>query len=325
MNNSPKLKMLYIMDYLNKESSAEHPVTLNDIIEMLAGHGIKSERKALYNDIKLLQEFGMDIIKCKSKHFGYYVGARTFELVELKILADSVASSKFLTEKKSRSLIKKIETLTNKYEARQLTREVLVTDRVKMVNERIFYHVDKIHSAINNKVKISFRYCSYDMKKNRVARHDNMRYVVSPYELMWSNENYYLLANYPGHSDPISTFRVDRMEDIEILNEPAKEKDKNFNPVAYTRHCFNMFNGKKTEVTIAFDKSLVDTAIDKFGYETEITPYEDGRFTVTESIRISKAFFSWVAQFGRKAEIISPAEVRKEFLEAMREVISIYE
>ena len=181
-----KLKLLYLMRYLLRNSDENHPVTVRQMGEYLRGQGISAERKSLYDDIEALQQFGLDIIQVKDGNFyGYYVGSRDFELPELKLLVDSVQSSKFITHKKTRSLIEKIERLGSVHEADQLRRQVFVANRIKTMNESIYYNVDEIHTGIAQDRKIRFRYFDYTVAKERQFRHDGAFYEVSPYALTW--------------------------------------------------------------------------------------------------------------------------------------------
>ena len=213
-SSNQKLKLLYIYDMLRSQSNEEHPVSTKALIEMLEQKGIRAERKSIYDDIEQLAEFGVDVIQIRSKvNGGYYLGSREFEVPELKLLVDAVQSSKFITEKKSRELIRKIEALTNKYEAKDLQRQVYVASRVKAENEGIYYNVDTIHKAIQDNVQISFLYLEWNTNKQLVPRKGGQRYVVSPWALIWQDENYYLAAY---ESEGIKHFRVDKMGQVEL-------------------------------------------------------------------------------------------------------------
>ena len=188
-----KLKLLHVRNYLLQNSDEEHPITVNQMIQYLESNGIAAERKSIYDDIEALRTFGMDIEECKrGRVFGYYVASRTFELPELKLLVDSVQSSKFITHKKTASLIKKIETLASVHSAQLLHRQVFVKNRIKTMNESIYYNVDEIHNGISNNRKIRFLYFEYNVAKERQYRHGGAYYVVSPFAMTWDDENYYL-------------------------------------------------------------------------------------------------------------------------------------
>ena len=217
-NSIQRLKILYLYKIMLEQTDEQHPITMNEIISQLNLYGISAERKALYHDIEALCTFGLDIKQLKGNSSGYYVASREFELPELKLLADAVTSSRFLTEKKSNELLKKIEGLASVHEAKQIHRQVFVSNRVKAMNERIYINVDTIHRAIAEGKKISFKYFDYDLEKKKKYR-DGLR-VCSPYALSWDDERYYLIAYYEKYSS-ISNFRVDRMESVKILEEKA--------------------------------------------------------------------------------------------------------
>ena len=257
-----KLKLLYLMRYLLRNSDENHPVTVRQMGEYLRGQGISAERKSLYDDIEALQQFGLDIIQVKDGNFyGYYVGSRDFELPELKLLVDSVQSSKFITHKKTRSLIEKIERLGSVHEADQLRRQVFVANRIKTMNESIYYNVDEIHTGIAQDRKIRFRYFDYTVAKERQFRHDGAFYEVSPYALTWDDENYYLVA-YDSAAGKIKHFRVDKMVDIMAADLPrdGKEAYAALDMAVYSRKLFGMFSGQERRVRMRFDNRLVGGA-----------------------------------------------------------------
>jgi predicted DNA-binding transcriptional regulator YafY len=196
-----------------ENTDEEHPMTVAQMIEELSRYGITAERKSIYDDLEELRSFGADIIYRKAKKHEYYVASRIFELPELKLLADAVASSKFITERKSRQLIKKIESLCSKHEARQLRRQVYVMGRAKTMNEKIYYNVDKIHQAIALDRQISFKYFEYNLKKEKQYRQGGEKYFASPYALSWDDENYYMTAFYEKYGS-LSNFRIDKMENV---------------------------------------------------------------------------------------------------------------
>lgn len=218
-SSNQKLKIIYIRDILLEETDENHPISIKQLIQRLADSGIRAERKGIYNDIECLRLYGMDIIKATENRGGYYIGNRDFEIPELKLLVDAVETSKFITHKKSNELIKKLESLTDKYNAQGLQRQVFVAGRVKTMNESIYYNVDKIHNAISINTQIEFKYIEYDLTKERVPRHDGKIYCISPFALNWDSENYYLIG-YDRDSKNIRHYRVDKMEKLEVSNMP---------------------------------------------------------------------------------------------------------
>lgn len=223
MPKSPnqKLKLLYLMEILLQQTDERHPMTVPEMISELARHGVAAERKSIYNDLESLRTFGLDIVQTKSRTTGYYIGARSFEVPELKLLVDSVQSSKFITHKKTLALIKKIEGLASIYDAQLLQRQVYVRGRVKSMNESVYYNVDEIADAISRDRQIRFHYFEYTIDKQRHYRKDGAFYIVSPMALMWDNENYYLLA-WDAEAQLRKHYRVDKMTDISALDAPRE-------------------------------------------------------------------------------------------------------
>ncbi len=315
-----KLKMLYLYNIFMKYTDEEHSLTIAEIIEMLGDYGISAERKTLYNDIQLLKEFGLDIIMNNGKQYSYYLASRDFELPELKLLADAVASSRFLTDKKSRELLRKIESLASVHEGNQINRQVYVTNRVKSMNERIYLNVDIIHRAIQEKKQISFKYFDYDLNKKKRYR-DGLR-VASPFAMTWDDERYYLVAFYEKRPENYTNFRVDRMEEIQILEDKIAKVPNSFSLSEYMNSTFSMFSGEICDVKLRFHNSLVNVVIDRFGKNVIIIPDGDEHFTVNVQARTGAPFYGWLFQFGINAEIVRPAEIKQEYLDMLESVLN---
>ena len=325
-DSSQKLKLLYVMQYLLKNSDEAHPVTVNQIISFLGELGIPAERKSIYDDVEALKKFGLDIIQVKGGNFyGYYVGSREFELPELKLLVDSVQSSKFITHRKTLTLIKKIENLASVYEAQLLSRQVFVKNRIKTMNESIYYNVDEIHTWIAQNRKIRFRYFDYTVNKERHFRRDNGFYVVSPFALTWDDENYYMVA-YDTDAAIIKHFRVDKMIDIETIDEPrdGKEAYDALDMAIYARKVFGMFSGEEEHVRMRFDNQLVGAVLDRLGRDIILIPDGDSHFTVIADVVVSPQFFAWICGFRNLAQIIGPDGVVQKMREHVADVMAMY-
>ena len=322
-----KLKLLHVMNYLLQNSDEEHPITVNQMIQYLESNGIAAERKSIYDDIEALRTFGMDIEECKrGRVFGYYVASRTFELPELKLLVDSVQSSKFITHKKTASLIKKIETLASVHSAQLLHRQVFVKNRIKTMNESIYYNVDEIHTGIARDRRIRFRYFDYTVSKERRFRRDGGYYVVSPFALTWDDENYYLVA-YDSEAGIIKHFRVDKMLDIGILDE-ARDGQESFaalDMAEYAKKVFGIFSGREERVRMRFDNQLVGAVLDRLGRETMLIPDGESCFTVTAQVEVSPQFFAWISGFGSLSRIMGPDHVVQAMRAHAAEVLAMYE
>ena len=309
-----KLKMLYIVDLFSRETDDTHKLTMPEIIAKLAANGVNADRKTLYQDFEELRRYGLDIISEKEgRNYYYYLGSRDFELPELKLLVDSVQSAKFITDKKSGQLIKKLESLVSKYEGSQLHRQVLIAGRVKTMNESIYYNVDKIHSAIGADKQIRFKYFDWNLKKEMEPRYGGMWYQLSPWALMWDDEKYYLVA-YDEKHETIIHYRVDKMTRIEILDEKREghESFRKFNIAHYTNTLFGMYAGDETKVTIEAENRLVSVFIDRFGKDIIIAPIDDGHFRTTVTVAVSKQFFGWIMAIDGDVRIVAPDSVVRQ-------------
>lgn len=311
-SENQKLKLLYLERILQEKTDEGHPMTVAQIIEELAKYGIKAERKSIYSDLEALKYFGLDLVCRHEKTHGYFVADKTFELPELKLLADAVACSKFITEKKSIELIKKISGMAGLHEAQQIKRHVVVLNRAKTANEQIYYNVDEINGAIDQGRKITFDY--FDISPDKCKRYHDGRRTASPYFLAWDNEKYYLIA-YHETRCRVAQFRVDRMENIMMTNEPVVPPPAGFDPVRYSKEVFSMFGGQEELVTLRFDNRLAGSVFDKFGLDIPVINRNEAYFDTALWVVVSDPFFGWLFQFNGGAQIISPEKVKERYLE----------
>jgi len=317
-----KLKLLYIIRMLEEYSDENHPMSTAEIIERLEAEGIRSERKSIYDDIDRLCEFGYDIIRVHSRlGGGYYLASREFELPELKLLVDAVQSSRFITTKKSRELIKKLEAKAGKYDAGKLQRQVYVSGRIKTENESIYYNVDNIHRAIQDNKQINFLYLDWNLKKEMVPR-ANATKTVSPWALIWRDENYYLVA-YDETDGILKHYRVDKMGKVELSQESRQgmEQFSRLDLAAYADKTFGMFGGKEETVTLQFPNRLIGVVLDRFGKDIDIRPMENDMFKVRAKVVISGQFFGWLTGIGKDARIVSPETVKDNYREWLKDIL----
>ena len=307
-SDNQKLKIFYILDYLERNSHEDHPVGASELLRMLdRDHGIQCDRKTIYSDITALQDYGVDIVSVPGKGGGYYIASRIFELPELKLLIDAVQSSRYLTEKKSRELIEKLCDQCNEYDANLMRRNVVVSGRVKSMNETIYYNVDAIQEAIAARKQITFRYFDWGIDGERHYR--DRDYAASPYGLCQDNENCYLLAYSLRHG--ITSYRVDRMTDIRLTGDPRIPCPELTGKALYDHasRLFQMYAGDAIDVKLCFHKSLVNVVTDRFGRETLLIPEGDSHFIFTVRVAVSPMFLSWIIGFGDKARILYPQSV----------------
>ena len=299
------------MKILLDRTDETHSITMPEIIDALEAYGISAERKSLYNDIENLRVYGLDVIGVQEdRTYSYHIGNRQFELAELKLLVDSVQSAKFITEKKSNELIKKIESLASKYEASQLHRQVFVAGRVKTMNESIYYNVDSIHAAIAGNSRITFKYFKWNVDKNMELRHDGALYEVSPWLLSWNDGYYYLIA-YDSVKGIIKHFRVDKMLYIKS-NGRKREGEKVFNSLdmaAYTGKMFGMYGGEDERVRLECDNALAGVMIDRFGKDISLIRLDDKKFAVNVEVAVSRQFLAWIIGLGEGVKIVGPQRI----------------
>lgn len=320
-------KLLRLQQIFLQETDENHGLTMEEIIARLAACGIAAERKSIYENIDTLNQCGMDILREKQGNRTlYYAASREFETAELRLLADAVASSRFITAKKSGELLKKLESLTSRHYAAGLRRQVHVPSRIKNMNETIFYLVDELNRAIGKNVSIEF--CYYDwvaegQTLQRVARHDGQRYEVSPWQLLWEDEFYYLIA-FDHRSASIRHYRVDRMGDI-TLTDRRRQGDEEFKKIRmedYTARLFGMFGGETKTVVLTFPARLLDVMIDRFGKELRLQKSEkEGFLTLRAPVIPSQPFYGWLLSLGSEVTLDAPEDLKKEYIETLKKEI----
>lgn len=321
-----KLKLLYLAEIFLRRTDEEHPITMAELIAELESRGVTAERKSLYDDFEALRACGLDIIKRHGKTIGYYLASRSFELAELKLLVDSVQSSRFITHKKSMELISKLEGLCSVHEAGSLRRQLFVAGRVKTMNESIYYNVDRLHAAIAGNRQAEFYYFEYNVRKERVYRREGKRYRVSPYALVWDNENYYLVA-YDGEAEDLRHYRVDKMEKIGLSEEKrlGKERFESFDTARYTKKLFGMFGGRELTVRLRIHNGLAGVVIDRFSRDIIMTPDGPEHFIISVSVEVSSQFYAWVFSLGGDALVLSPPEAVEGMRRQLDAVLGSYE
>ena len=318
-----KRKLPILARLLLERSDEEHPVSTQEMLEELQRWDITAERKSIYDDMEQLRELGLDIQNRKGKGGGWFVGQRDFELAELKLLVDAVQSSRFLTGKKSDGLIRKLESLASVHQARQLQRQVYVDRRIKTMNESIFYNVDKLHAAIAANRVITFRYFEYNMRKERVYRRDGLRYRVTPFGLIWDNENYYLAAWDEGRRE-LRHYRVDKMSDIAVTGMTGTPRG-DWDPEGYARRHFGMYSGRQCRLRLRCAAGLAGVVLDRFGRDVMLVPDGEDHFTVTLERGVSPPFWGWLFGLGAGVEVLSPDWAAEEYREQLKTVLALYE
>ena len=322
-----KFKFTYLMKIMLEKTDDEHSLTMPQIMEELEKYDVTAERKSIYTDFQdMAEKFGVEIIKEQiGRETYYHVGAREFELAEVKLLIDAIQSSKFITQTKSRELITKIKSFVSEHQAKQLQRQVYINDRVKTMNESVYYNVDDIHTAINQNKKIRFKYFKWDINTKLVPRHNGDWFIVSPWALTWDDENYYMVA-FDDLDSKIKHYRVDKMMHISIEEEKRSGRDvfRNFDMAEYSKATFGMYQGQKAKVKIQFANYMCGVFIDRFGKDISFRPIDDEHSELHVDVNVSPQFFGWIFSLGKDVKVTGPSEVvermkvlAREFLENM--------
>lgn len=322
-----KFKFTYLMKIMLEKTDDEHSLTMPQIMEELEKYDVTDERKSIYTDFQdMTEKFGVEIIKEQiGRETYYHVGAREFELAEVKLLIDAIQSSKFITQTKSRELITKIKSFVSEHQEKQLQRQVYINDRVKTMNESVYYNVDDIHTAINQNKKIRFKYFKWDINTKLVPRHNGDWFIVSPWALTWDDENYYMVA-FDDLDSKIKHYRVDKMMHISIEEEKRSGRDvfRNFDMAEYSKATFGMYQGQKAKVKIQFANYMCGVFIDRFGKDISFRPIDDEHSEFHVDVNVSPQFFGWIFSLGKDVKVTGPSEVvermkvlAREFLENM--------
>ena len=321
-SSNQKTKLLHLSRILLTQTDEDHPITVARMIEELARQDIKAERKSIYDDLEALRQFGLDIQCRKGRSPGWFIGDRDFQLPELKLLMDAAQSSRFITQKKSDALLRKLEGLASVHQARKLQRQVYVSGRIKQMNESIYYSVDKLHAALAEHKVITFRYFEYDIDRQKKFRRDGRRYTVSPYGLIWNSENYYLVA-FDHLNRELRHYRVDKMTEIVVTNLPREGRDlyPDFQLAAYGEKHFGMFGGQEVTVTLRGERHMAGVVFDRFGQEVIMVPDGPDHFTVTLPVVMSPQFFGWLFGLDGGLTLTAPQSAVEAYRRRLREAL----
>lgn len=321
-----KFKLYRLAQIMLEKTDDDHYITMPEILSSLGEYEITADRKSIYTDLRDLENFGIEVEgEPVGNRYHYHVVNRPFELPELKLLVDAIQSSKFITERKSNALIRKLEKLVSKYEAMKLQRQVYVSGRIKTMNESIYYIVDAIHNAISENRKIKFQYFQWNVKKKMELRHNGAYYHISPWGLSWDNENYYMVG-YDSDADQIKHYRVDKMLHIQMSDEKreGKEHFRKLDMADYANKSFGMFGGKEQKVKLWVENSLSGVIIDRFGKDVMLIPADEEHFTVYVNVHVSSQFLGWIFSLGEGVKIIAPDDVVEEMKKEIERLIRQY-
>lgn len=320
-----KLKLLYLMKMLNEETDSACGLTMSQIIDRLEDRGISAERKSIYRDIETLRDFGLDVRTYQRKPVEYAVEDRDFAFPELLLLVDAVQSSRFLTQRKSDALVRSVKKLASERQRKLLDKRLHVEGRIKTQNESVFNNVDRIQEALAKRRRVSFFYFKYDAAKEKTLQHGGERYAETPVQLVYSDGCYYLVAFNEKHDDFVN-YRVDRMDEIEVLDEPAQRNERiaNFDPQKLEDRAFGMYSGKPVSAELLVEEEAMSAVIDRFGKDVQSVPTGEGCARVSAVVMKSPVFFGWLAQFGDRVRIEKPKSLACEHRDYLARIVEAY-
>lgn len=315
-----KNRPLYILKYLWDNTDEEHPAIITDILSYLDTCGIHTNRKTVASDLRDLQDSGFDVVCNKSRQNKYFIGSRSLELAELKMIVDAVQAAKFISESKSLTLIEKVSALGSPYQAEQLKRRLYVEGKAKTTNESVNYTVDLLQTAIQGETAVEFKYIEYTARKEKVFKHNGILYRFSPYDLVWNNDCYYVLGWSEKHGKVVK-FRVDRMYRPKESAVDYHPRPDTYSVEDYCEQVFMMYDGEQTTVRLRCDNSLMNAIIDRFGEDVKAECLDDKSFSVEVKVLISPTFYSWVFTYGGKMQIIAPKSIKTEYSERLKQAL----
>lgn len=317
-----KGRLLALQQFLYQNTDENHPISTQELIDAMEMMGYSANRKTIKDDIDILTKFDVDIITNVSRGNSFFIGSRQFEIPEIKLLVDAVSSSRFISAGKSENLIEKLSSLTSVYQKEQIAPRIYTADRIKTDNLQLYYIVDKLIEAVQSCKKVRFQYQEYDAEKKKVLRNNGEIYINNPYGCLWNDDNYYLI----GFSDKwkkVVTFRIDRIIDLELLNEDAVPEPEGFTIVDYVKTTIEMYDGIEQEVELVCDNDLMKLVIDKFGVEIKTERISETQFKAIATVSISKTFYAWVFRFAGQMKIAGPESAKQEYLEMAKKVLEV--
>lgn len=324
-----KLKLLYLMDILTLYTDEEHVLTANELCEKLEEYGVESERKSIYSDIETLRTYGFDIVNAKSPKRGFFLAQRRFETAEVRLLVDAVQAAYFISNKKTKTLIKKLYALVSETQAENIEKQVFIENKLKCANEEIYYTIDILNEAIQQKKQVEFRYFKRKLTKKMTALGESKTFVVNPYALIWLNDRYYLVCNNPKYDNLMHT-RLDRMEKIKMLDSKARsfsevsEYKESFDAADYSKKLFNMFTGKNEKIELRCSNAIIDDILDRFGRDVPLKAYGDDFFIIKVQAAVSLGLISWIMQYGDEIKVISPRSLADGVRENAEKIAGLY-
>ena len=313
--NNQKIKLLRIMEFLRAESTEGKPVSTSQIISYLNSIHISCERRTLYKDMDMLIESGANIVKTElGRENAYYMNEVSFSLAEVKTLIDAVQAANFIPADKTADLVEKLLSYAGVRRSEIVRDNIIFFNNHKHSNQDIYENIEQIELAIRQKKQVSFYYFDLDEKRNRVYRKEKKRYITDPVALVFSEDNYYLVAYSQKYQNAVN-YRVDRMDTVEVEEEPICEEAliKKRKTETYTEQVFKMYNGEAELVTVEFAPDKLGVIYDKFGENIEVRHADKGWLKIKVTVQISPTFWGWIYQLEDQIKIVSPEGIKPPF------------
>ncbi len=320
--NSQKIKLLKLMELLRQETDEQHPMAATVVCQRLNDMEVACDRRTLTRDIQALNDYGYEVMTTMISHEkAYYVEDRSFSVPELKILIDAVQAASFVTDKKTAELIRKIANLGGSHNSEILQSNMVCFNTRKHHNESIYYNVDYLEDAIEQKKKVIFYYFDLNENGEKVYRNGHHHYVVEPIALVFNEDNYYMVC-YSSRHDSTANYRVDRMDAVEVIDEDICEKAIALRSSVdcFTEQAFKMYGGQLEDITIQFSDKLIGVVYDKFGEEIKMVRINENSCVASVKVQISPTFWGWLFQFGKQMTVLSPEGVINEYKQRLHEL-----
>lgn len=324
---SSKKKIFYVLEILKKYSDDQHPITASEIVEMLKSkYDLIAERKSIYRDIEVLKDCGYSIEKMGSD--GFFLAERDFEPVEIRLLNDAIIGASFITQRKTKELSKKLIKELSVFQSKQIESQTYFDNRVKFTNEHILYVIDTIHTAICENKKITFGYYRKRIVDNKISRIHARDHVISPYALIWSEDKYYLVGNYEKY-DTLSHYRLDRMENVTVINEPSRCFQEvscyknSFDAGDYVSKTFRMYSGMDEMIDLVCSNDIIEKITDKFGESVHYMSIGKDKFRVRARGFSSQGLVEWLMMLSDRCYIVAPQSLRNEVVERARSIVEM--
>lgn len=314
-------RLLHTLKYLWEYTDEEHPVTIADILKHLDSMGIHADRKTVASDLQTLLDSGFDIVCTRLRQNHYFVGSRNLELAELKMIVDAVQAAKFISKSKSLRLIEKVSSMGSTYQAEQLKRRLYVKGKAKTTNEKVHYTVDLLHTAIQSETAVEFQYIEYTPDKEKSLKHNGQMYRLSPYDLVWNNDSYYVFGWSESHSKVVK-FRVDRMHQPKESKAAYRPRPDTYDIEDICEQVFMMYDGKPSIVTLRCANELMKVIIDRFGEDVKTERLDASSFSAEVEVSASPTFYAWLFTYGGKLQILSPQSIKDEYIRQIENTLA---